>query len=262
MSRVLLVYRQRLGDIVGCLPAAKYLADAGKQVEFCCFPQYHSIFRNVSYCRPVGLEALAHPHDYDRVYQLEITRREYDAYRASKIKWRDYIYGKYEELKPARDEAPHFDQLPDISPYSLPDRFALAAPEGISQVTKIDEDWFENQCRSLSQDPWYILTSRPEEHRTDWGRPLYAASLDHLPALIARATTFVTINSAPNIIASGVRSSWHLVREPGFGGQDNYDAPGQIVLHQPPELARYSWRFWFHYWRRRLAGMDTSHDLR
>lgn len=261
MSRVLLVYRQRLGDIVGCLPAARHLAASGNEVEFCCFSQYHSIFRAVSYCRPVGPEALNRPHDYDRIYPLEITRGEYDAYRASKINWRDYVYGKYEELKPARLDPPHFDRLPDISPYQLPVRFALAAPEGISQVTKINRDWFTNQCRSLSQDPWYILTNHPEAHKAGWALPLRAESLDHLPALIARATTFVTINSAPNIIASGVRTSWHHVPEPGFSGQDNYTAPGQIDLPQPADLARYSTRFWFNYWRRKLTGMDVSGDF-
>jgi len=33
-----------------------------------------------------------------------------------------------------------------------------------------------------------------------------------------------------------------------------------IILLQPPELAHYSWRFWVHYWRRKLMGLDTRHD--
>jgi hypothetical protein len=259
MSRVLIIYRQRLGDIVGCLPAARHLAQAGREVEFCCFPQYHSIFRAVSYCRPVGLEALDRLADYAQVYSLEITRREYDAYRASRMKWRDYVYAKYPDLAPARNELPHFDQLPSIADHSLPERYALAAPFGVSQVTQVNGDWFRQQCQTISSDPWYILTDRPGG-RIDWGTPLHARSLEDLPALIAGASTFVTINSAPNVIASGVRTSWYQVEEPGFGGQDNYESPGQIVLRQPPEMARRSWRFWVHYWRRKLMGLDVSAD--
>jgi hypothetical protein len=259
MSRVLIICRQRLGDIVGCFPAARLLAQTGHEIDFHCFPQYHSIFRAVTYCRPVGPEALAHKSDYQRVYDLEITRSEYDAYRASRIKWRDYVYAKYEDLAPARNVPPHFDRMPSISDYHLPQRYALAAPFGISQVTLVNGDWFRKQCQALSSDPWYVLSDRPGR-RIGWGTSLYARSLDHLPALIAGASTFVTINSSPNIIASGVRTSWYKVDEPGFSGQDNYESPGQTVLHQPPELARYSWRFWVHYWRRKLMGLDTSND--
>jgi len=260
MNRALVICRQRLGDIVACFPAARHLAQAGNTVDFCCFPQYHSMFRAVSYCRAVGLEALERKKDYQHVYDLEITRREYDSYRASGTKWRDYTYGKYEEIAPARDQSPHFDRMADISSYQLPMPYALACSTGISQITRVNQEWFEGQCRTLSQGPWYILVDRPNI-TTGWGIPLYARSLDHLPALIAGASTFVTINSAPNIIASGVRTSWHQVYEPGFGGQDNYAAPGQIVLRQPGSLARNSWRFWVHYWRRRLMGIDTSRDF-
>ncbi len=258
MSRVLIIYRQRLGDIVACLPAARLLAQAGHEVDFCCFTQYHSIFRAVSYCRPVGPDALGHRLDYQCVYDLEITRREYDAYRASRRTWRDYVYAKYPDLTPARRERPHFDRMPSVADYELPASYALAVPTGISQVTQVNGDWFRKECERLSTGPWYVLTNRPGR-RVAWGIPLFARSLEHLPALIAGASIFVTINSAPNIIASGVRDSWYQVEEPGFGGQDNYDAPCQIVLHQPPELA-HSWRFWVHYWRRKLMGIDTSLD--
>jgi hypothetical protein len=259
MSHVLIVFRQRLGDIVGCFPAARLLALAGHEVDFCCFPQYHSIFRALSYCRPVGPDALTRRNEYERVYDLEITRREYDAFRASRLKWRDFVYAKSPDLAPALEHFPVFDRLSSVADYRLPSTYALASPFGISQVTRVNGDWFRQQCEALSPGPWHVLVDKPEQRLT-WGFPLHARTLDHLPALIAGATTFVTINSAPNVIASGVRTTWHQVEEPGFGGQDNYDAPGQIVLHQPPELAHYSWRFWIHYGRRKLMGIDVSGD--
>ncbi|MCE0482954.1 MAG: hypothetical protein LV479_01800 [Methylacidiphilales bacterium] len=261
MSRVLIVYRQRLGDIVGCLPAARHLAAGGHEVDFCCFPQYHSLFGAVSYCRPVGPEALRHRSDYDHVYDLEIRRREYDAYRASQRKWRDYVYAKYPDLEPARTLLPYFDRAPIASGYALPERYNLACPKGISQVPSVDGEWFHRQCLALSPGPWYILTEKLGSAPSSWAKPLQARSLDHLPSLIAGADLFVTINSAPNYIATGVRKTWHLVYESGFCGQSNYEAPGQIILHQPPELARYSWRFWVHHWRRRLTGQSVEHDF-
>ncbi len=261
MNRVLIVCRQRLGDIVACFPAAQLLTEAGNTVEFCCFPQYHSIFGAVSYCRPVGPEAQKRAKDYRKVYDLEIRRSEYDVFRAAKTKLRHYVYAKYKDLELARDRLPHFDRMRDVSDYNLPTRYAIACPKGISQVPSVNAEWFQRQCLPLTQDPWYVLTDRPNG-RTAWGIPLYARSLDDLPSLIAGASTFVTINSAPNIIAAGVRKTWYQVYDAGFGGQSNYDAPGQIVLHQPPELAHYSWRFWIHYWRRRLTGLPTENDFR
>jgi len=260
MSRVLVICHWRLGDIVANLPAARFLAESGHQVDFCCYRQYHSIFGTVSYCRPVGPEALRRQGDYARVYTLEITRLEYDAWRASRKKWRDYVYGRYPELEPARLKPPFFDRMPSVAEYQLPEHYNLASPFGISQVTVVHAGWFRQQCESLSPGPWYVLTDRRIGRCHDWGTPLHALSLDHLPGLIAGASVFVTINSAPNIIASGVRASWYKVDEPGFHGQDNYEAPGQIILQQPRELERRSWRFWVHYWRRKLMGIDTSSD--
>ena len=225
MSRVLIINRQRLGDIVGCFPAARLLAQAGHQVDFYCFPQYHSMFRAVSYCRPVGPEALARRAGYERVYDLEIPRRAYDAYRASRIKWRDYVYAKYDDLAGARDLPPHFDVLADVSQYRLPGSYGLAAPTGISQVPSVHGDWFRRQCLALSPGPWYVLVLKPDA-RTTWGIPLCARALDHLPSLIAGAAQFVTINSAPNVIAAG---GAHLVASglrSGLRGPEQLRRPG------------------------------------
>ena len=260
MSRVLVICPLRLGDIVANLPAARHLAETGHEVDFCCYPQYHSIFEAVSYCRPVDLDALRRQADYARVYTLEVTRGQYDAWRASRLKTREYVYRRYPELEPVLTTPPFFDRVPSVDEYQLPEGYCLASPFGVSQVTKVNGAWFRQQCEALAPGPWYVLTDQKPGRRHEWGIPVHARSLAHLPGLIAGASTFVTINSAPNIIASAVRTTWHKVDEPGFGGQDNYEAPGQIVLKQPPELNRNSWRFWAHYWRRRLMGIDTRQD--
>src|SRR5476649_207733 len=48
--------------------------------------------------------------------------------RASRIKWRDYVYAKSPDLAAARTEAPVFDRLPDVAAYQLPAGYALASP--------------------------------------------------------------------------------------------------------------------------------------
>ena len=80
-------YSQRLGDIVRCLPAAKYLSEQGHEVFFDCFPQYHGVFELVSYVRPaVELRLDA------EVLDLEIWPNRYIEYRASGKTWTDFVY--------------------------------------------------------------------------------------------------------------------------------------------------------------------------
>ena len=51
MSVKTIKYSQRLGDVLRCLPAAKYLADQGHEVFFDCFAQYHGVFELTSYVK-------------------------------------------------------------------------------------------------------------------------------------------------------------------------------------------------------------------
>ncbi len=238
--RCLLIYQLRLGDIIACFPIAKFLNDQGHSVTFCCREEYHSIFKTISYCKPVS--SLKNKKEYDQIFDLQIHRHEYDRYRESQLPWRDYVYGKYPELIAAKDQLPVFDQIGSVSKYQLPERFALAAPFGISQTTRINFDWFFETFRSFTKYPIYVLTPPGKNISSRYGQKLQAQSLADLPGLIQAASTFMTINSAPNIIASGVRSSYYHVEEFGFNGQNNLYFPNQIRLQQPTHLNRSSWR--------------------
>jgi len=56
-----------LGDIINCFPAPAPVHER-ERGRFLLLPQYHSMFRAVSYCQPVGLEVLKRKNDYHRVY--------------------------------------------------------------------------------------------------------------------------------------------------------------------------------------------------
>jgi hypothetical protein len=252
--RCIINYQLRLGDIVACFPAAKFLADQGNEIFFSCMETYHPIFENISYCRPLPPSAFKTKHSFDRFYDLQIHRDEYDRYRESKLPWRDYVYGKYPELVEAKETRPIFDRIKSISHYGLPKRFALAAPFGISQSYRIDLDWFFETYSGLIKEPLplYVLTPFGKKVKEKWGKPLHARSIADLPGLIQSATEFMTINSAPNIIAGGVRENYYHVYVPGFGGQDNLYFPNQTRLRQPDELNRPSWRHLFNQVRYKL----------
>ena len=46
-----IIYRERLGDVLRCLPAAKFLADKGHEVFIDCYEKYAGVFEMVSYCK-------------------------------------------------------------------------------------------------------------------------------------------------------------------------------------------------------------------
>jgi hypothetical protein len=50
---ILLIQPGRLGDIILCLPIVSYYVAKGYEVDWYCPKEYHSMFRNISYCSPV-----------------------------------------------------------------------------------------------------------------------------------------------------------------------------------------------------------------
>jgi len=53
LRRLLIVQPGKVGDIIICLPIAKWYADRGYSVEWMCPKQYHHLFTYVDYCHPV-----------------------------------------------------------------------------------------------------------------------------------------------------------------------------------------------------------------
>lgn len=230
----LIRYHLRLGDVVRCLALAQHLARQGAFVYVECMPIYHGIFAHVTYARPV---VPGHEIRADRVFDLQIWPARYDAFRASGLPWWEFVTGLYPEFRglPMRIE---FDALPTeriAARYGLPDNYALLCPFGYSQMHPVPIGEFMRLRRRLWSDCADVVLADPaqRDQLLAQGWPpaaLLTAELSDLPAIIRDARHLLTINSAPDIIASAVRTSWHKI--PEGNAQDDVKHPGQIIAHR------------------------------
>lgn len=229
--RCVVQYEGRLGDIIMSFPACRYLAQLGHEVFFYSHPQYRTIFDLISYARwtespQIGSSELR--------YDLQIFPTRWHRFRESRKRWREFVYAIYPELEPAMHQPIVFDRsVPnsDLCQYGLPGDYVLISPYGHSQLQRPSVEWFLGtvehtlgNCRNT-----FMLSEGPVK---DAPLPVITASkLSHLAPLIANAREFFTINSAPSIIASVVRAKYYHVYQPDYHGQDNFEAPSQVVIH-------------------------------
>ena len=231
--KLCLIYHMRLGDIIQCFPMAKRLQELGHEVLIECNPEYHAIFYTINYAKPVApgghIEA-------DHFIDLSIWPNDYQAYRDSRLTWREWVHGKFFtwcQDKGICDPAPikgiEFDNYGTRAGYGLPKRYNLVSPFGFSQVKRYDPGIlgaFANKCNPTA--PTYYLV--PPQIRD---LPAPTVTVNHLPDLlpiIQDAEVFVTINSAPTYIASAVRDKYAHVRQADFNYQDDFSHKSQTVL--------------------------------
>lgn len=228
MATYYIKYALRLGDIVGCLPIADALAQRGHEVLFWCNEEYWSIFDCVDYVRPVGFcpaKAI--------LVDLAVWPDRYNDYRASGIHWQEYVYGMASLIIGQRidpQSKPRFTNTAvDLASYGLVSgEFDLVAPYGISQQWKPTIAATAIAAQNLGvYKNLKVLT--PYEDGAGDGF-VCARKLSDLPGLIQHARKFLCINSAPNIIAAGVRKEWYCFRNPDFNGQDQITYEGQILV--------------------------------
>lgn len=226
--KYILSYEERLGDILKCLPACKFLAAQGHEVLFHCSPQYWSIFDLVSYCRPVWDETGA-----DRTLDLQVNPDRWHDFRKSRLKWNQFVYGLYEEIAPAVNDPVVFDKTVEPGDYGLPESYVLLSPFGYSQARRPSLEWMIEVAKKIcgADSNIYALADKPVP---ECPIPVITVTnLSHLAPLIAWADDFFTINSAPSVVASAVRERYFHVYQPDYSGQDDFEAPNQISLHAP-----------------------------
>ncbi len=216
--KTLIIYRERLGDIVRCLPIARHFARQGHEVFVRCDQKYEGIFDAVTYA---WRETHApHTGAYDQTFDLQIWPHRFQDFRTSGKSWMDYVYGLYPALCDV-DREIVFDAA-DLAPdpherYALPQGYKLAALFGYSQVRHIPFMQLLEAARANLGTDFHFLadplfagwlmdhTNCPPQ------RIVIAESVGHLPRLIRDAADLFTINSAPTVIASAVRTRWHHV---------------------------------------------------
>lgn len=219
IKTLLIVYHERLGDIVRCLPIARHFAMLGWHVWIECRPQYHGIFDCVTYC--YGLAPDERRGDFTRIIDLQIWPKRFDDFTRSGKNWMDYVYGLFPEgkdidrqilLAPTKGEA---DEVP-----AWVHECCLVFPNGYSQMNP--------------PNPFGVLI---QAHKTFPTVPVIAvgkAELDmpelpSIPTLVAwieAAKHVLTVNTSASIIASAVRKEWHHI--PDLNPQHDWTHPNQV----------------------------------
>jgi hypothetical protein len=208
MQPKIIKYSQRLGDILRCLPACKFLSDKGHRVLFDCLEIYHGIFDMVSYAQPLG----ATPFDAD-ILELEIWPNKYVDYRKSRKSWGEFVYS-HNDIKGADRENIVIDRLCSERAIGLPEKYHLIAPFGVSQNTYHNPlKIIQEAARELGKDNVIVLC--PGDVRIEGIATYTAPSVEQMAKAVRDADQFWAINSAPIILASSVRRG----KESKFWGQ-------------------------------------------
>ncbi len=197
---LILVYHERLGDVCRCLPLARYFAQQGRRVFIECKPEYHLIFRLVSYALPLapGLRP-----NHAEIISLQIWPDRFAEFEASGLNWMDYVYAPWPDCP--REIV--FD-LPNPEAASVPPMVrecALVFPNGYSQRNPPDPQGVLELSEQLFPGVAKGVVGKRELGCYELPNVL------QLVAWIAAAKHVLTVNTAPSIIASAVRDSWHHV---------------------------------------------------
>jgi hypothetical protein len=215
MSVKTIKYSQRLGDVLRCLPAAKYLADQGHEVFFDCFDQYHGVFDLVSYVK-AGSKG--------NVLDLEIWPNRYSDFIKSRKNWHDFVYSN-PEIKEADKTNIVLDRLDDKPAEGLPETYSLVAPFGISQTFYRNPlALIQDAVKEFGKESVFVLC--PPDIKIQGLNTYTAQSVEQMVKAIRGADQFWAVNSSPIIIASAVRRG----KESRFWGEKN-EAEVQNVFH-------------------------------
>lgn len=232
--RVLLRYKQRLGDIIQLFPAAQALRDKGHEPWIECDSKYHDIFHAVSYVRP--LTYAERRLKFDRILSLGIhptsggSLERYTAYRESGKKWSEFVYN--DPLIRGTYGLIDFDKTGYCEPkdYGLPDdplAYGIIAPHGYSQVTKYDPA----ALISYAMEHWAPARTLILSEKHGAGA-VSARRLRDLPDIISWPKHFAAINSAPALIRQAMRKPYVHFPQTGIAAQDDTAFPGlsQVVI--------------------------------
>jgi hypothetical protein len=207
MTSKTIKYSQRLGDVLRCLPAAKYLADKGHEVFIDCFAQYHGVFEMTSYVKA--------GHRQGDIIDLEIWPNKYEAFIKSRKPWHDFVYS-HPEIKGADKTNIILDKLEATRIQGLPENYNLVAPFGISQTDKRNPIEIIVEARKqMGEKNFYVLC--PEGLRINGLNCYTARTISDMAKVIRDADGFWTINSSPVILASAVRKGKETIFYPERG---------------------------------------------
>ena len=215
-----IVYHQRLGDVLQCLPAAKYLAQRD-EVQIECLPQYAGALDLVSYATWVAPGA----GTGERI-DLEIWPNRYNSFRQSGLSWMDFVY--QHPAIAAADRKIDLDRVPDGPPPGLPDRYNMLAPHGISQGWNYPLQKIHDKAAQILGH--YFTLHVPQN--SYYSMPHWSAgSIVEMAQAIKHAEIFMGINSSPIVMASALRQNrpTYFLPQKELWAQDNVAPwPGRV----------------------------------
>jgi hypothetical protein len=214
--RLLIVYHLRLGDVARCLPIARHFAAQGADVTIECLPEYHGLFELVSYCRAAA-PGIDHA-SFDRVLDPQIWPNRYADFRASGLKWADFVHGLFPEgadidRQIVLDVAPQCE-MPPWLPFAT-----LCFPSGFSQTNPLPAGDVLALAHQVAAGGPVVAVGKREHGMAE------LQSIAEMCAWIAAAKDVVAINSAPSILASALRKCYFHIPE---CEQDDFVHPAQI----------------------------------
>lgn len=202
-----------------CLPAAKYLAQKD-EVQIECLPKYAGVLDLVSYASWV-----APGEGKGERMELEIWPNRYNEFRDSGLSWMDFVY-QHPAIVGA-DRKIVLDRVPDGPPAGLPDQYNLLAPLGISQGWNYPTLDILDKAEKLMGDFIILCERKYYFYKRHWT----AGSVVEMAQAIKHADKFMSINSAPAILASALRQdrSTYFLPQKEQWAQDNVAPwPGRV----------------------------------
>ena len=210
MKPKIIVYHERLGDILRCIPLAKHFTLQGHSVFIECYPAYHDIGWCIQWAE---LVAPGKAPEGERI-DLQIWPHRFDDFTRSGLNWMDYVYRDYPEVN---------RQIELMAGGDCPDwvrEAALVFPNGYSQRKPPNPQGVILQAHQLFPGVPVCVIGKAN---------LGCYELPNTRVLadwIAAAKHVLTVNTAASIIASAVRPSWHHI--PDLDPQHDFTHRNQI----------------------------------
>jgi len=161
-----------------------------------CLPQYSSALNLISYAKWV-----APGEGEGEILDFQIWPKRYNEYRNSGKPYVDFLYDH-----PALhgvDRQILLDCVPDEPPPGLPDQYNLLAPMGISLAWNYPTLDIQIKAEELMRDYIIMCEKQYYFHRRHWT----ADNVVQMAQAIKHADKFMTINSAPAVLASALRQN-------------------------------------------------------
>lgn len=212
-----IVYHERLGDILRCIPLARHLLHQNfdTKVYIECLPAYHGLARRIAWTEDLVAPGCA--PEGERI-DLQIWPHRFKEFTDSGLNWTEFVYRDYPRIDRHLDS---FDLISnaDNAPTWVADS-VLVFPNGYSQRNPPNPNGVILQAHKLFPGCPVCVIGKAD---------LGCHELPDVPALIdwiAAAKHVLTVNTAASIIASAVRSSWHHI--PDLDPQHDFTHPNQI----------------------------------